>query len=201
MTFYKINIDNRNYESWNIFNANTLELIILEEFNPTQHKLFNNDVFTYNEGHVDIIHSSIRINENIPAVLILENNKTYGRENKHKEDESYSLTSTKLYSGKLHSGKLLYQCIPDDTRIPTFLVPYEIKQLGFSKVYTNIYVTIHYKHWQNKHPYANLSQSIGTIDVLNNYYEYQLYCKSLNASIQKFNKNTNKYLKTKDHDF
>jgi hypothetical protein len=44
MTFYKINIDNRNYESWNIFNANTLELIILEEFNPTQHKLFTNDI-------------------------------------------------------------------------------------------------------------------------------------------------------------
>ena len=82
MTLYKINIDNRNYESWNIFNANTLELIILEEFNPIQHKLFNNDVFTYNQGQVDIIHSSIRINENIPAVLILENNKTYGRENK-----------------------------------------------------------------------------------------------------------------------
>ena len=76
MTLYKINIDNRNYESWNIFNANTLELIILEEFNPIQHKLFNNDVFTYNQGQVDIIHSSIRINENIPAVLILENNKS-----------------------------------------------------------------------------------------------------------------------------
>ena len=145
MTLYKINIDNRNYDSWNIFNANTLELIILEEFNPIQHKLYNNDVFTYNQGQVDIIHSSIRINENIPAVLILENNKTYGRENKHKEDQSYSLMSSKLYSPKLNSGKLLYQCIPDDTRIPTFLVPYEIKQLGFSKVYTNMYVTIHFK--------------------------------------------------------
>ena len=200
MTLYKINIDNRNYESWNIFNANTLELIILEEFNPIQHKLFNNDVFTYNQGQVDIIHSSIRINENIPAVLILENNKTYGRENKYKEDQSYSLMSSKLYSPKLKSGKLLYQCIPDDTRIPTFLVPYEIKQLGFSKVYTNMYVTIHFKQWDNKHPYANLSQSIGTIDVLNNYYEYQLYCKSLNASIQKFNKNTNKSIKQKEHE-
>ena len=188
MTLYKINIDNRNYESWNIFNATTLELIILEQFNPIQHKLFNNDVFTYNQGQVEIIHSSIRINENIPAVLILTNNKTYGRENKHKEDH------------KLHSGKLLYKCIPDDTRIPAFLVPYEIKQLGFSKVFTNMYVTIHYKHWQNTHPYANLSQTIGTIDVLNNYYEYQLYCKSLNASIQKFNKNTNNSIKTKDHD-
>ena len=188
MTLYKINIDNRNYESWNIFNATTLELIILEQFNPIQHKLFNNDVFTYNQGQVEIIHSSIRINENIPAVLILTNNKTYGRENKHKEDN------------KIHSGKLLYKCIPDDTRIPAFLVPYEIKQLGFSKVFTNMYVTIHYKHWQNIHPYANLSQTIGTIDVLNNYYEYQLYCKSLNASIQKFNKNTNNSIKTKEHD-
>jgi hypothetical protein len=187
MTLYKINIDNRNYESWNIFNATTLELIILEQFNPIQHKLFNNDVFTYNQGQVEIIHSSIRINENIPAVLILTNNKTYGREIKHKEDN------------KLHSGKLLYKCIPDDTRIPAFLVPYEIKQLGFSKVFTNMYVTIHYKHWQNTHPYANLSQNIGTIDVLNNYYEYQLYCKSLNSSIQKFYKDTHTALEAKKH--
>ncbi len=178
MTLYKINIDNRNYGSWTVFNATTLEPITLPDFNPTEHKLFTNDVFTYNKGQVEFIHSSTRINENIPAVLILADNKTYGREPKLK-------------------GRLLYKCIPDDTRIPIFLVPYEIKQMGFSKVFTNLYVTIRYKEWDDKHPHANLSQTIGPVDVLDNFYEYQLYCKSLNASIQKFNKDTNKAIKTK----
>ena len=188
MTLYKINIDNRNYGSWNVFKATTLEPITLDDFNPADHKLFTNDVFTYNKGNVEIIHSSTRINENIPAVLILADNKTYGREHKVIDGNNYTM--------KAH-GRLLYKCIPDDTRIPVFLVPYEIKQMGFSKVFTNLYVTIRYKQWDDKHPHANLSQTIGSVDVLDNFYEYQLYCKSLNASIQKFNKDTNKAIKTK----
>jgi exoribonuclease R len=183
MTLHKINVDNRNYGSWNTFNANTLDPIFLDNFNPLDLKLFSNDTFTYNKGKVEIIHSTTRINENIPAVLVLTDNKTYGREGKTK-------------------GRLLYKCIPDDTRIPVFLVPYEIKRLGFSKVFTNLYVTIRYKCWDDKHPIANLSQVIGPVDVLDNFYEYQLYCKSLNASIQKFNKDTAKAIKSKvsEHD-
>lgn len=197
MTLYKINIDNRNYNSWTIFNATTIEPVILDGFNPSEHKLFTNDVFTYNNGKVNLIHSSIRINENIPAVLILADNKTYGRDNKHidgKTDSGQSL--------KFHCGRLLYKCIPDDIRIPVFLVPYEIKQMGFYKVFTNLYVNVKYKQWDDKHPRANISQTIGAVDVLDNFYEYQLYCKSLNISIQKFNKDTNKAIQTKakDHD-
>ena len=37
-----------------------------------------------------------------------------------------------------------------------------------------------------------MSPNIGPIDILDNFYEYQLYCKSLNSSIQKFTKDTNK---------
>jgi len=197
MTLYKINIDNRNYGSWTVFNATTLEPITLEGFNPAEHKLFTNDVFTYNKGKVEIIHSSTRINENIPAVLILADNKTYGREHKLVDGKTYSMKSSKIAA-----GRLLYKCIPDDTRIPIFLVPYEIKQMGFSKVFNNLYVTIRYKEWDDKHPHANLSQTIGPVDVLDNFYEYQLYCKSLNASIQKFSKDTNKAIKSKaeEHD-
>jgi exoribonuclease R len=194
MTLYKIHIDNRNYGSWAVFNANTLEPIVLDGFDPTQHKLFTNDVFTYNKGKVEIVHSSMRVNENIPAVLILADNKTYGRENKLIDGQTYTRNKANL-----HSGRLLYKCIPDDTRIPIFLVPYEIKQMGFSKVFTNLYVTIRYKEWDDKHPHANLSQSIGPVDVLDNFYEYQLYCKSLNSSIQKFNKATSKAVQEKAH--
>jgi hypothetical protein len=194
MTLYKIYIDNRNYGSWKLFNANTLESITIDGFNPTEHKLFTNDVFTYNKGNVEIVHSSTRVNENIPAILILADNKTYGRETKKNEGN--------LKSGKIVSGRLLYKCIPDDVRIPNFLVPYEIKHLGFSKILFNMYVTIRYKQWDEKHPLANLSQTIGSVDVLDNFYEYQLYCKSLNASIQKFNKDTSNAIKTKalEHD-
>jgi hypothetical protein len=47
MSIYKIIFDSRNYESWNIVSPSTLENIIIEGFDPKQHKLFNNDVFTY----------------------------------------------------------------------------------------------------------------------------------------------------------
>ncbi len=197
MTLYKFVSDNRNYDLYNIFNATTLEPVLIEGFNPSEHKLFSNDVFTYNKGKVEIIHSSTRMNENIPAVLILADNKTYGRENKLIDGKTYSSKSIKD-----NRGKLLYKCIPDDVRIPIFLVPYEIKQMGFSKVFTNLYVTIRFKQWDDKHPHANLSQNIGPVDILDNFYEYQLYCKSLNASMQKFNKDTNKAItnKSKEHD-
>ena len=185
MTLLKINIDNRDYENWSIFNANTLESLpnFIPDFHPNQHYLFSNDVFTYNKNKVVIIHSSIRLNENIPAVLLIADNKTYGREQKS-------------------NGRLLYKCVPDDIRIPIFLVPYEIKNMGFSKVFPNLYVTIRYKEWTNKHPLANVSQIIGPVDHLDHFYEYQLYCKSLNTSMQKFNKSTTKALKEKaaEHD-
>jgi hypothetical protein len=187
MTLYKIILDNRNYTSWNVVNANTLEPATLDGFTPEQHKLFTNDVFTYNKGKVEITHSSIRFSENIPAVVILDNNKTYGREN---------YETHLMKTNKKHSKRLLYKCIPDDTRLPIFLVPYEIKQMGFSKIFTNIYVTIRYKQWDDKHPLANISQTIGSVDILDHFYEYQLYCKSLNTSIQKFNKDTNKNIKS-----
>jgi hypothetical protein len=45
-----------------------------------------------------------------------------------------------------------------------------------------------------------LQQVIGSVDVLENFYEYQLYCKSLNNSIQKFHKDTNKFLREKSED-
>ena len=187
MTLYKIHIDNRNYGSWTIFNANTLEPSVLDGFDPTQHKLFTNDIFTYNKGKLEIIYSSIRGTEHIAAVLIISDNKTYGRETKLSESKT---------NGK-SNGRLMYKCIPDDTRIPIFLVPYKIKQMEFSKVFSNLYVTIHFKEWNVKHPHANISQSIGPVDILDNFYEYQLYCKSLYTSIQKFNKSTAKAIKDK----
>ena len=188
-TLYKITIDNRSYDSFTIYNATTLDIVTFDNFNPADHKLFTNDVFTYENDIATVVHSSLRVDDAIPAVLILADNKTYGREHK--------LVEGKSYTAKSSQGRLLYKCIPDDNRIPAFLVPYEIKELGFSKVLTNLYVTIRYSHWNNKHPQGMLTQTIGSVDILDNFYEYQLYCKSLNASIQKFNKDTHKSIKEK----
>jgi exoribonuclease R len=185
-TTYKINIDNRNYANWTIYNAVTLDPVknseMIFDLIPEKEKLFSNDVFIFSENNsIKIIHSSTRINENIPAVLILADQKTYGRKKSTNKQKS----------------RLLYKCIPDDTRIPTFLVPYEIKDLGFTKVLQNYYVTIKFDNWDEIHPHGQLTQTIGPVNILDNFYEYQLYCKSLNASIQKFNKDTNKALQEK----
>ena len=183
MTTYKVHINNRDYASWTFYNATDFQEVELP-INPIEHKLFANDIFTLVDDEtsskkVNIVHSTIRISSSIPGVLIINDNKTYGR---HK------------------NGKLLYKCVPDDMRIPTFLVPYEIKNMGFSKVFENIYVTFNFMEWKDKHPLGLLAQVIGSVDIIDNFYEYQLYCKSLNSSIQKFNKDTTNALKLASHD-
>ena len=180
MSFLKININHRDYSSWTILDDFTLLPSVDLEFAPIQHKLFTGDVFSFENQVVTIHNSSVRTMQDIPAVLILADNKTYGRT-------------------KGIKGKLLYKCIPDDIRLPIFLVPYEIKHVGFSKVFSNLYVTINFSDWINALPLATLTQNIGPIDILDNFYEYQLYCKSLNASMQKFN-NATKTLVKEDHE-
>jgi hypothetical protein len=178
MNNYKIIIHDRLCTNWEFIDNTYHQKVSLPITNPVTHKLFSNDVFSFIDGQINIIHSSLRISCDIPGVLILNGNKTYGRKKQ----------------------RLLYKCIPDDNRLPPFLIPYEIKKVGFSKVYTNIYVTFNYCDWDQKHPHGTLSKSIGTVDNLNNFYEYQLYCKSLNVSIHKFQKAASKALENKSHD-
>jgi exoribonuclease R len=149
-------------------------------FAPYEKNLFFNDVFSLStnikeENKVDIIHSSVRSSTDMPGVLIINGNKTYGRSK---------------------NGRLLYKCIPDDTRLQPFLIPYEIKNMEFSKVFVNLYVTFSFSSWDEKHPLGLLTQVIGTVNELDNFYEYQLYCKSLNNSIQKFQRDAAKALHT-----
>jgi exoribonuclease R len=178
MTLYKVHIHDRAYSGWSFYDILNYQVNNLD-VDPAKFKLFSNDVFSVDDSRVvKIEHSSVRVVASIPGVLVLKSNKTYGRKN----------------------GKLLYKCIPDDMRLPSFLIPYEMKNVGFSKVFMNMYVTFSYTEWNDKHPHGVLNQIIGNVDVLDNFYEYQLYCKSLNASIQKFTKDTSKALKTKSHD-
>ena len=78
--------------------------------------------------------------------------------------------------------------------MPSFLVPYEVKSMGFSKYLQNLYVTFTFDDWQDKHPRGKLDCVIGPVDILANFYEYQLFCKKLNVSINKFQKDTSKSL-------
>lgn len=172
MPSYKILIEDRSYTSWSFFTQDTYQPVDASSIpiSPTTCKLFSDDVFDFDplSNETRLVHSSVRMLQHIPAVLIISDGKTYGR----------------------HKNKLLYKCLPDDKRIPAFLVPYEIKHVGFLKTFENIFVTIQFTNWHNKHPAGVINQSIGPVDVLDNFYEYQLFCKSLNHSIQQFNKRT-----------
>jgi len=191
---YKIHVNDRNYTSWEIYNNDNLSKVNLN-INPIENKLLSNDVFKFDNNKIIIIHSSVRTGTSIPGVLILDGNKTYGREKKHVQEQHYTASKAKHTA-----GKLLYKCIPDDTRLPAFLIPYEIKSMEFSKVLKNLYVTFKFENWNDKHPRGKLDCVIGSVDILDNFYEYQLYCKSLNTSIQKFQKDTSKSLESKSHD-
>ena len=181
----RIYIDDRTYTKWtfnNLENDEELETIensVLQSINPLEHKLFSKDILLITgtkETSIshETVYSSTKTNDKIAGVLILENNKTYGR------------TANKK--------RLLYKCIPDDKHLPVFLIPYDVK-LGFSKFQKNKYVVFRYDHWQEKHPHAIITETIGDVDSLEAFYEYQLHCKSLNISITEFTNNSKNTLK------
>ena len=167
------------YSDYNVFNTTNFEKVVLNNFTPRH--LFTNDVFSFENDVITVVHSSMRA-ESISGVLCLRDNKTYGRTKGGGE------------------GRLLYKFIPDDKRITPFVVPYDLKKVGFSKVFVNNYVVIQYKEWSGTHPQGIITVNIGPVNVLDNFYEYQLYCKSLNASIQKFKKDTTNSLKDTTHE-
>ena len=171
---YKILVNDRNYTDWNLFDALSLNEIEKLSFNPASNKLFSSDIFEMIENKVNILHSSVRCMPSIPGILVLKGNNTYGR----------------------MKDKFLYKCIPDDRRFPEFLMPYNVK-LGFSKNIDNKYIVFKYNNWDGKHPQGTVVSVLGDVDVLSNFYEYQLYCKSLYASIQEFNKVVSNKLKKK----
>ena len=75
-------------------------------------------------------------------------NKTYGRSNK---------------------GKFYYKCIPNDKRLPSFLVTYEQKDVGFNKKMVNKFILFRFHKWEDKHPIGAINQIVGDINVLSNF--------------------------------
>ena len=176
MIMYKFICHDNKYESYEYVETKTFQPIhgIVKE-KPKETKLFMNDVFDYQDDKFCLVHSNIRSNKMIPGILDLQ--ITHGKEKQ----------------------KFLYLCKPDDKRIPFFLIPYQ-KQLNFNKSIKKIYITFEYKHWDFERPYGKINQNLGSIDVLAHYYEYILYCKTLNISIQKFTKETKQRLQNESEE-
>jgi len=181
MLIYKLLIEQRDYSQWYFIDSITGNRVydneILDSINPYEKRLFSQDYISYKESQVKLEKSIVRNGTVIAGVLVLSNNKTYGK------------------IGKRH----LYQCIPDDKRLPVFLVPYEIK-MGFSKDFKNKYVTFNFCEWNGKHPIGKLLSTIGTVDEIYNFFEYQLYCKCLQISINDFTKQVKRVMNKTSYD-
>ena len=137
-----------------------------ESINPLERKWFTRDIVRFDKsGSPTLVYSPIRHQATIAGVLILEKNKTFGR------------TANKK--------RLLYKCIPDDKHLPAFLVAYDV-QLGFSKSIANKYVVFRFESWDDTRPHGTLVETLGDVNKLDVFYEYQLYCRSLHGSIAEF---------------
>jgi exoribonuclease R len=176
MTQFKLKVEDCQYTKYSYINLKTMkDAEIQPNIPPVLNKLFNQDIIEVDlEGRLTmkVLHSSVRSMKNIPGVLVLDNNKTYGK----------------------IKDRFYYKCIPDDRRVPIFLIPYNEKMV-FEKKRHNLYVVFEFHSWNEKHPSGRMTNNLGSVNNLNSFYEYQLYCKSLYASIQKFTKYTKNRLR------
>lgn len=158
---YKLYIPKFDYSEWYWYDENNMELLQgILSINPLEFKLFNNDVI---DSSYNLLYSDVRTSKYIAGILLLVG-KTYGRFN----------------------NKLVYKCVPNDPKLPIFLIPYENKRSEFNKKKYNKFVLFKFNEWNNKHPTAELISNLGNINELSAYYEYQLYCKNLCHSIKEF---------------
>ena len=180
---YKILINDKTYTSWSFIDPLTNNVVTttveprLSTIDPIKHKLFSRDIFIFDEkDEIMVTQHYVKTCASIAGVLMLENNKTFGRTKNKK--------------------RLLYKCIPDDRHYPPFLVPYDIKT-NFSKALKNKYILFRYDNWDDKHPQGIIIETIGDVDRLECFYEFQLHCKSLHISLTDFTNKTREQLNNK----
>jgi exoribonuclease R len=107
---------------------------------------------------------------NIPGILVLEDNKTYGR------------TANKK--------RLYYKCIPNNRELPPHLIPYS-PDIGFHKKLQNRFIIFVAEEDQTKGAglhYGKMTENLGETNDLSAFYEYQLYCRDIHSSISQFTK-------------
>lgn len=176
----RISIADRDAKDWRLRSADSLaDIESPMDFHPHELKLFDGDIFTRDvESHMtSIVCSPVREAPNLPGILIMVGGNRYG-------------------AHPTNRNKHYYKCLPDDRRLPAFLVAYESKQNVFSKVAHNLYVTFKFHHWSSKHPCGTLVQNIGGVNNITSYYEYILYCKGLDVSTTAFSKHVHTVIKS-----
>jgi exoribonuclease R len=166
----KVAIHNRAYNSWE-FTQDDVKVDI-PHLIPSKHKLLHDDIIYFKDETFVIVESPFR-DTILPGVLIL--GKTYGR------------------SGK----RLLYKCIPDNKSLPVFLVPYTV-DAAFSKVVKNKYIVFRFVDWDNEHPHGEIKDTLGDVDSLEAFNEYQLYRRGLHLSLTPFVKASRVILRYND---
>ncbi len=159
---YKIYMEDANYSDWIIIDQKTMQQASVN-INPLEKKLLTGDTI---DEDGNILDSIIRKQSYLAGILVLKG-KTYGR-------------------SKSGNGKFYYKCIPNDKRLPAFLIPFENKDIGFSKVILNKYILFRFNNWDAKHPYGTIVNTIGNVSDLNAFYDYQLYCKDLVKPLKTF---------------
>ena len=165
---YTLTVRDRDYSAWELSEFESgAPVEPSPKLNPRQQKLFSQDVVA-RDG--DLIHSYAR-EETHAGILILSTNMTYGRTENKK--------------------RLLYKCIPNNRELPEFLVAYDLK-LGFSKDVKNKYVLFKFEHWNDEmYPRGILTETLGDVDDLAAFYEYQLHIRDIHGSISQMSKRTN----------
>lgn len=164
---FTIVIKDRNYNRWTIEGDPLLVETFPKEFHPAKHKLFHGDKFSFCPD-MHITHSAIQCAGIIPGVLLLK--KTYG---------SYGKNNKKMF----------YKCIPNDTSFPAFLIAYEMSVKGFYKNEPNQYILFQFKEWTDKHPVGVIDRIIGSVNIVENLYDYEIFCKGLeNTGMKHFTK-------------
>ena len=166
----KVAIHNRAYNSWE-FTQDDVKVDI-PHLIPSKHKLLHDDIIHFKDDTVVIVESPFR-NIILPGILILS--KTYGRLGK----------------------RLLYKCIPDNKSLPVFLVPYTV-DATFSKVVKNKYIAFRFNHWLSDHPHGEIKDTLGDVDSLEAFNEYQLYRRGLHLSLTPFVKASRVILRYND---
>ena len=107
--------------------------------------------------------------------------------------KEHSIPGILVYSGRTFGrkgDKMLYKCVPNDRRLPCFLIAYAQKSATFNKAKQDRFVLFRVGEWTDKHPYGVLTNTLGEVSDLEVFYSYQLHCKNIHYPIQRFTKFT-----------
>jgi exoribonuclease R len=93
--------------------------------------------------------------------------------------------------------RLLYRCVPDNSLLPSFLVPYDLPAT-FHKNYKNKYIVFRFDHWDDDHPRGEIKHTLGDVDSSEAFEEYQLWRRGLQISLSNFTTVTRQKIRSKD---